>query len=74
MNGEIWILDHDTSHWDTKAADRQRERQSHLMHVPVYVSGLDEVEACCSAVQRKVLTPNDFADLREVEERPLPSL
>jgi hypothetical protein len=67
-------VDYGTIHWDNKAGDRQHERRPQLAHVPADASGLDQVEICLSAVQRKILTPNDFADFREVEERLLPSL
>jgi hypothetical protein len=40
-----------------------------LVHVPVHASWLNQVEIYFSIVQRKVLTPNDFANLTEVEER-----
>ncbi len=40
-----------------------------LVHTPVHASWLNQVEIYFSIVQRKVLTPNDFASLDEVEER-----
>ena len=40
-----------------------------LVHTPVHASWLNQVEIYFSIVQRKVLTPNDFADLAEVEVR-----
>ena len=36
---------------------------------PVHASWLNQIEIYFSIVQRKVLTPNDFADLAEVEAR-----
>ena len=39
------------------------------MHTPVHASWLNQVEVYFSIIQRKVLTPNDFASLEEVEER-----
>ena len=39
------------------------------MHPPVHASWLNQVEIYFSLVQRKVLTPNDFASLDEVEQR-----
>jgi hypothetical protein len=36
---------------------------------PVHSSWLNQVEIYLSIVQRKVLTPNDFADLAAVEQR-----
>jgi hypothetical protein len=37
--------------------------------LPVHASWLNQVEIYFSMLQRKVLTPNDFADLQEVEVR-----
>ena len=38
-----------------------------LVHAPVHASWLNQVEIYFSIVQRKVLTPNDFADLDTLE-------
>jgi len=40
-----------------------------LVHTPVHASWLNQIEIYFSIVQRKVLTPNDFASLAEVEDR-----
>jgi hypothetical protein len=40
-----------------------------LIHLPIHASWLNQVEIYFSVVQRKVLTPNDFLDLAEVERR-----
>jgi DDE superfamily endonuclease len=40
-----------------------------LVHTPVHASWLNQAEIYFSVVQRKVLTPNDFADLDTLEER-----
>jgi hypothetical protein len=40
-----------------------------LAHTPVHASWLNQIEIYFSIVQRKVLTPNDFASLAEVEDR-----
>jgi DDE superfamily endonuclease len=40
-----------------------------LVHLPVHASWLNQVEIYFSVVQRKVLAPNDFRDLAEVEAR-----
>ncbi len=49
--------------------DSGRWPNAHLVHVPVHASWLNQVEIYFSVIQRKVLTPNDFADLAEVEAR-----
>src|SRR5262249_59211584 len=40
-----------------------------LVHTPVHASWLNQVEIYFSMLQRKVLTPNDSADLQELELR-----
>jgi hypothetical protein len=40
-----------------------------LIHCPVHASWLNQIEVCYSIIQRKVLTPNDFVGLAEVEQR-----
>jgi hypothetical protein len=67
----FWVVDNGSSHRGKKAADRLRERWPKLVlvHVPVHASWLNQVEIYFSVIQRKVLTPNDFVDLKEVEER-----
>ena len=39
------------------------------MHGPIHASWLNQVEIYFSIVQRKVLTPNDFTSLADVEHR-----
>jgi len=40
-----------------------------LVHLPVHASWLNQVEIYFSVIQRKVLTPNDFASLVELSQR-----
>jgi hypothetical protein len=40
-----------------------------MVHTPVHASWLNQVEIYFSVVQRKVVSPNDFTDLAEVEQR-----
>ena len=40
-----------------------------LIHLPIHASWLDQIEIYFSVVQRKVVNPNDFADLAEIEAR-----
>jgi hypothetical protein len=40
-----------------------------LVHTPVHASWLNQIEIYFSIVQRKVLTPNDFQFLSELEQR-----
>jgi hypothetical protein len=48
---------------------RQRWPNARLVPLPVHACWLNQVEIYFSVVQSKVLTPNDFADLAEVESR-----
>jgi hypothetical protein len=54
-----------------KAATRLRAQWPTLtlVHTPNHASWLNQVEIYFSVVQRKVVTPNDFASLRELEDR-----
>jgi hypothetical protein len=67
----FWIADNGSSH--RGAASARRMSQAHpdavLAHLPVHASWLNQVEACFSMLQRKVLSPTDSANLEELELR-----
>jgi hypothetical protein len=67
----FWVVDNGSSHRGKKSVERLAARWAnlHLVHVPVHASWLNQVEIYFSVIQRKVLTPNDFASLHDVEER-----
>jgi transposase len=67
----FWIADNCSSHRGHKAAARLRARWPTLtlVHTPVHASWLNQIEIYFSIVQRKVVTPNDFTSLRDLEER-----
>lgn len=67
----FWIVDNGSSHRGKASIDRlQGEWENlRLIHLPVHASWLNQAEIYFSVVQRKVLTPNDFADLDAVAER-----
>jgi DDE superfamily endonuclease len=67
----FWIVDNGSSHRGQTAVRRLRKAYSKaiLVHTPVHASWLNQVEIYFSIIQRKVLTPNDFASLEEVELR-----
>jgi hypothetical protein len=67
----FWVVDNGTSHRGQRAIQRLRKayRKAVMVHTPVHASWLNQVEIYFSIIQRKVLTPNDFASLKEVEER-----
>lgn len=73
----FWVVDNGSSHrgqasidrLEGRYTDRRGHRRLRLIHCPVHSSWLNQIEIYNSIVQRKVLTPNDFADLDEVERR-----
>jgi hypothetical protein len=66
-----WVVDNGSSHRGKAAADRLHAAypNARMIHLPVHASWLNQIEIYFSMVQRKVLTPNDFTDLAEVEAR-----
>jgi transposase len=67
----FWIVDNGSSHRGQASVDRLQGAWPNLtlIHLPVHASWLNQIEIYFSVVQRKVLTPNDFLDLAEVEQR-----
>jgi hypothetical protein len=67
----FWVVDNGSSHRGHAAAQRLRDAHpnARMIHLPVHASWLNQVEIYFSVVQRKVLTPNDFADLSAVAAR-----
>jgi hypothetical protein len=67
----FWVVDNGSSHRGEVSVKRLSGWAANavLVHTPVHASWLNQVEIYFSMVQRKVLTPNDFADLAEVEMR-----
>jgi hypothetical protein len=67
----FWITDNGSSHRGQRASDRlcRQWPQIVLVHTPVHASWLNQIEIYFSIIQRKVLTPNDFRSLAEVEDR-----
>ena len=67
----FWIVDNGSSHRGQASIARLQGAWENLrlVHLPIHASWLNQVELYFSVVQRKVLTPNDFRDLVEVERR-----
>jgi len=67
----FWVVDNGSSHRGQTACDRltQQWPNTQLVQLPVHASWLNQVEIYNSIIQRKVLTPNDFTDLAEIETR-----
>ncbi|WP_436534952.1 IS630 family transposase [Actinoplanes sp. HUAS TT8] len=67
----FWVVDNGSSHRGQAAADRLTKRfpNAVMVHTPIHASWLNQVEIYFSIIQRKVLTPNDFTSLDQVEDR-----
>ena len=67
----FWVVDQGSSHRGEKAVRELAARHPNLIlvHLPTHASWLNQIEIYFSILQRKVLTPNGFADLAAVEER-----
>ena len=67
----FWVVDNGSSHRGQAAIDRLTARYPNavMIHTPVHASWLNQVEIFFSIVQRKVVTPNDFTDLDQVQDR-----
>jgi hypothetical protein len=60
-----------SSHRGDTAKRRLRQVNARiiLVHTPIHANWLNQVEIYFSIIQRKVLTPNDFADLDAIRLR-----
>jgi hypothetical protein len=67
----FWVVDNGSSHRGQASIDRLQDRwpKLRLIHLPIHASWLNQVEIYFSVVQRKVVSPNDFHTLDEVEAR-----
>ena len=67
----FWIMDNGSSHRGERCVQRLQQRWPTIIavHTPVHASWLNQIEIYFSIVERKVLTPNDFGSLAEVEDR-----
>jgi hypothetical protein len=65
----FWITDNGSSHRGQTSIDRLKSWYPHAIqvHTPIHASWLNQVEIYFSVLQRKVLTPNDFESLTELE-------
>jgi hypothetical protein len=67
----FWIVDNGSSHRGQSAVKRLEAQYPNavMVHTPVHASWLNQIEIYFSIIQRKVLTPNNFESLADVEER-----
>ena len=65
----FWITDNGSSHRGQSSIDRLKSWDPNAIqiHTPVHASWLNQVEIYFSVLQRKVLTPNYFESLQELE-------
>ena len=63
------VIDNGSAHRGKRSIDRLRGAWPNLIvvHTPIHASWLNQAEIYFSVVQRKVVTPNDFADLDALE-------
>jgi hypothetical protein len=67
----FWIVDNGSSHAGQRSIDRLENNYANarLIHLPIHASWLNQIEIYFSILQRKALTPNDFADLDALAAR-----
>lgn len=67
----FWVVDNGSSHNGQASIDRMRQAwpTASLVHLPVHASWLNQVEIYFSILQRKAISPTDFADLDQLAER-----
>lgn len=67
----FWIMDNGSSHRGQACIKRLQRRWPSIIpvHTPVHASWLNQVEVYFSIIQRKLLTPNHFRSLAELEDR-----
>lgn len=67
----FWIVDNGSSHAGKTSTVRMQQAwpTAQLIHLPIHASWLNQAELFFSIVQRKALTPNDFASLDDLAQR-----
>ena len=67
----FWVVDNGSSHAGQASIDRMNQAwpTATLVHLPIHASWLNQVEIYFSVLQRKAITPVDFADLNALADR-----
>ena len=67
----FWVVDNGSSHAGQASIDRLQGQWPNLrlIHLPIHASWLNQIEIYFSILQRKALTPNNFADLAALAAR-----
>jgi hypothetical protein len=65
------VIDNGSAHRGTRSIDRLQGTWPNMtvVHTPIHASWVNQAEIYFSVVQRKVLTPNDFADLDTLQQQ-----
>ena len=66
----FWIVDNGSSHRGDRVAEELQARHPRIVivHTPTYASWLNQIEIYFSIIQRKVLQPNDYSSLEELQD------
>ena len=67
----FWVVDNGSSHAGKTSIARleDADENARLIHLPIHASWPKQIEIYFSILQRKALTPNDFADLDALAAR-----
>jgi DDE superfamily endonuclease len=67
------VIDNGSAHRGQRSIDRLQGAWPNLIvvHTPIHASWLNQTEIYLSIIHRKVITPNHFQDLDELETQPL---
>ncbi len=67
----FWVVDNGSSHNGWRSVMRMEEAwpNARLVHLPVHASWLNQIEIYFSILQRKAISPADFADLDDLATR-----
>jgi len=67
----FWVVDNGSSHHGWRSVERMDQAwpTATLVHLPIHASWLNQVEIYFSILQRKAISPADFADLDELATR-----
>ena len=67
----FWVVDNGSSHHGWRSILRMEEAwpNARLVHLPVHASWLNQIEIYFSILQRKAISPVDFADLNDLGTR-----
>jgi hypothetical protein len=67
----FWVVDNGSSHAGQASMRRMATAwpTATLVHLPVHASWLNQIEIVFSVIQRKVVKPADFADLKALAQR-----